>query len=199
MSTQMTISQFIQQNNLLPADAVALACPAMGFPTHYALYLDNVNNSPRFIANITDGVQIISGNKLRDFLKKYQVIAIEPFIGTPLQRNAAIRKAIKRIGEKTYNLVFHNCEHFKNWALYGVSKSKQVETIGTGLAVGGLGLILFGKIAGSKGAQKAGWIILMLLVIVIIYAVLCIKKKENDDRSFRQCNDNDFGDTPDKS
>ena len=38
-----------------------------------------------------------------------------------------IRRARSRIGEKRYNLLFNNCEHFALWCKYGTNKSYQVE------------------------------------------------------------------------
>lgn len=178
MVYQMTLSQFIGQNQLQPGDAVALACPDIGFPTHYALLLDNINNNPRFIANITEGVQIIAGDNLREFIKKYHVTAIERFRGNIIDRNRAIRKALSRLGHKSYNIVFNNCEHFKNWVLYGESTSKQVKVVGTSLIVGGTGLLLLGKFFENKSMQRVGWMLLIILVIAIVFAAYLKKKNE---------------------
>jgi len=38
-----------------------------------------------------------------------------------------VRRAQSRIGEKSYNLIFNNCEHFALWCKTGKSKSIQVE------------------------------------------------------------------------
>jgi cell wall-associated NlpC family hydrolase len=38
-----------------------------------------------------------------------------------------LRRAQSRIGEKSYNLLFNNCEHFALWCKTGKSKSIQVE------------------------------------------------------------------------
>jgi hypothetical protein len=152
----VTILQFIQQNKLQPADAVELACPQKGFPFHYAIYLGNERGNPRFIANITNGVQIISERRLLDFMTKYQVTNIERFQGSILKRKQVIKKALSRIGEKAYNLVFNNCEHFKNWVLYGESKSRQVENIGAILLADGFGLVIAGTLTNKKALRKLG-------------------------------------------
>jgi len=46
-----------------------------------------------------------------------------------------VRRARSRIGEKSYNLLFNNCEHFALWCKYGTSKSVQVEKAVTTAAV----------------------------------------------------------------
>lgn len=41
--------------------------------------------------------------------------------------DTVIQRAESRLGEKQYNLLFNNCEHFATWCVTGVSKSQQVE------------------------------------------------------------------------
>ncbi len=57
------ITQFIKSNNLMAADAIELACPQAGFPKHYAVYIGTSNGYPQFIANITEGIQILTKKK----------------------------------------------------------------------------------------------------------------------------------------
>jgi hypothetical protein len=38
-----------------------------------------------------------------------------------------VKRARSRLGEKSYNLIFNNCEHFALWCKYGKNKSVQVE------------------------------------------------------------------------
>lgn len=38
-----------------------------------------------------------------------------------------VRRALSRVGEDSYNLVFNNCEHFAAWCVTGKSESKQVK------------------------------------------------------------------------
>ena len=44
-------------------------------------------------------------------------------------------RARSRLGEKNYNLLFNNCEHFVLWCKYGKSKSVQVENVITAALV----------------------------------------------------------------
>jgi tRNA(Ile)-lysidine synthase TilS/MesJ len=41
--------------------------------------------------------------------------------------DTVLNRAQSRLGEKQYNLLFNNCEHFATWCVTGVSKSQQVE------------------------------------------------------------------------
>lgn len=182
----MTLTQFISTNNLRPADAVELVCPNAGFPKHYAVYLGYRNGKPEFIANITDGVQILSNERLAEFVQKYQVTNIEKFIGNHQQRLAAVRRAIKRVGEKAYNLIFNNCEHFKNWVLNGEDLSKQVAAIGTGVAATGAAFLLLGMASDSKGLKKTGAIILIILLVVVIIAFVMWQHKQNGNEDLKE-------------
>lgn len=40
-----------------------------------------------------------------------------------------IERALSRVGEDSYNLVFNNCEHFATWCVTGRSESKQVKAV----------------------------------------------------------------------
>ena len=181
----MTLTQFISSNNLKPADAVELVCPQAGFPKHYAVYLGTKNGLPEFIANITDGIQILSKERLSEFVQRYQVTNIERFNGNHHQRRYAVKRALNRIGEKAYNLVFNNCEHFKNWVLNGEGISKQVASIGTGIAVTGAAAYLLGMASDNKGLKKTGAVILIILLIAAIIAFAMWKHKQSSEDNLR--------------
>ncbi|AMN67219.1 lecithin retinol acyltransferase family protein [Psychrobacter sp. P11G5] len=40
-----------------------------------------------------------------------------------------VKRALSRVGEDSYNLVFNNCEHFAAWCVTGKSESKQVKAV----------------------------------------------------------------------
>lgn len=182
----MTLTQFISTNNLKPADAVELVCPQAGFPKHYAVYLGTKNGLPEFIANISDGIQIISREKLTEFVQRYQVTNIERFNGNQHQRRYAVKRAINRIGEKAYNLFFNNCEHFKNWVLNGEGISKQVASIATGVGATGVAFYLLGMATDNKGLKKTGAIILIILLVVTIIAFAMWQHKQNQNEDLKE-------------
>lgn len=57
------------------------------------------------------------GNKIykRDYLDGFYFIAM-----------VVVNRAISRLGEKKYNLLFNNCEHFATWCKTGISESQQI-------------------------------------------------------------------------
>ena len=184
----MTLTKFITANNLMPADAVELVCPQAGFPKHYAVYLGTKNGLPEFIANITDGIQILSMQKLTEFIQRYRVTNIERFSGNFQQRNYAVKRASTCIGENAYNLVFNNCEHFKNWVLNGKDISKQVTTVGSAIAATGAVAYLLGMASDSKGLKKGGAIILITLMIVAIIAFVIWQHNQNQNEDLKKVN-----------
>lgn len=38
-----------------------------------------------------------------------------------------IQRAVSKLGERKYNIIFNNCEHFATWCITGVSYSQQVK------------------------------------------------------------------------
>ena len=171
------IFEFISHNNLRAGDAVELICPVAGFPKHYAIFMGLKNGTPAFVANMVEGVRLVRNRELSGFLAKYQVTRIERFPGSEMERKHIIRRALSRIGERAYCFVFNNCEHFKNWVLYGDSKSYQVVKISAGIAAGGLGLLLVGSATNSRGIQKIGMIALISLLIIFLLAWVILENK----------------------
>ena len=48
---------------------------------------------------------------------------------TSFTSDVVFRRAMSRLGEQEYNLLFNNCEHFATWCKTGVSESKQVRDL----------------------------------------------------------------------
>ncbi|GFR98446.1 HRAS-like suppressor 3 [Elysia marginata] len=78
----------------------------------------------------------------------------------PLSREEILVNATSKLGEVGYSLIYSNCEHFAKWCRYGISKSDQVESVMTGLAVGfgaalTAGLVYaFAKYKGDSTTEK---------------------------------------------
>ena len=41
--------------------------------------------------------------------------------------DTVIQRAESRLGERKYNLIFNNCEHFATWCITGINYSQQVK------------------------------------------------------------------------
>jgi len=99
---------------------------------HYGVYagkgrvIHHAGENSIFDANI--GIREIS---LMQFAKDKKFVVVQ-FVenhaeSKNLSREEAVRHVRSRMGERSYNLIFNNCEHFALWCKTGKSKSIQVE------------------------------------------------------------------------
>lgn len=154
----MTFTEaFVSKNNLQQADCIVLRKKFMGMFDHFAVYLGRhpINNSPLFAANYTDGVQLVKHQELDQFLQVLVPDRIERFTGTNTERINAVKRAISKIGEKGYNLITNNCQHYASFVQYGKKSSAQVEKYSEGMMFGGAATAIIGLV--SEDEKAAGW------------------------------------------
>ena len=167
----MSTKQFVYENGLLPADVIVLRKKVFGMVDHFAIYLGiNVFGKPQFVANFTNGVQIIPDEKIDEQLETYIPERIEKFEGNHYQRELVIRRARSKIGERAYNYITNNCEHYKNLVLYGRAYSTQVNTTGNVLMAGGGFLLAKGLVNSNNKSRNWGVGLLLLGIILKYYA-----------------------------
>ncbi len=178
----MNINLFIVQKNIMPADAIILRKKFFGMLDHYVIYLgtNTKNNEHQFVANYVDGVKIVPNDEIHSLLQVYVPSDIDRFPGKESERPSALQRAWSRIGEKAYNIVSNNCEHFKNWVHLGIETSSQVGTLGGALTIGGLGLTLLG--AGKKNKTTIVWGVIILLIGILV-ATFANRDKEEEKNS----------------
>jgi hypothetical protein len=94
--------------------------------------------------SITTISDFCSGDKA----KKYQ--GTKFLQGKRFRPNEIVRRAMNRVGEDSYNLIFNNCEHFANWCThdddYSFQTAGTVENnvrLGNYGQAGGLTLLVF--------------------------------------------------------
>jgi hypothetical protein len=153
----MSIEYFVVANTLQPGDAILLNKKFFGMLDHFAVYLGRhpQTNKPVFAANYTGGVQLLTPVEIDQFLEKLVPQRIERFHGTIKQRTDAVNRALSMIGKKTYNLIFNNCEHYKNFVQFNKKYSPQVDKAGKVAMVAGGITALAGA---AKGNGKVlGW------------------------------------------
>lgn len=93
---------------------------------YFILYFDPLFRSPRKI-------QVRTSFNLSDISVENQLV----FMGRNRYRiyspEETITRALSRVGENKYDLVFNNCEHFAIWCKTGVSESFQVKRVVDGI------------------------------------------------------------------
>jgi len=119
-----------------------ILCVNRGLYKHYGIY---IGNSKVVHYAASDGDFGINVSVHKTTLRKFedggvaQVVKLSG-IGKPAKQfspEETVRRAQSRIGEKNYNLLFNNCEHFALWCKTGMNKSGQVEkAAGTVILVG---------------------------------------------------------------
>lgn len=175
----MIIQTLIRKYNLKVADVVVLVSPGTSFPKHYAFYMGIYKGRHSFLANTAEGVRVICGKELEKFMNQYEVLEVETYCTTDRQRYLVIRRAMSRLGESEYHLIFNNCEHFKNWVLEGNSRSDQVRKVAAGLFITGLTMTAVGYATKKKGLQKAGLILMLSPLIIVLFAMLIVSVKKS--------------------
>jgi hypothetical protein len=93
------------------------------------------------VAHYLEGRQILR-SPLDDF-SRGEPVSVVPYESTSVSPpGVTLRRAMGRLGEQRYNLVFNNCEHFAIWCKTGHHRSTQVEDW---LRTGSLGALAVGQ------------------------------------------------------
>ena len=77
------------------------------------------------VAHYLEGREILR-NPLDDFSQGQPITVIEYDKASP--SGVTLRRAMSRIGEQNYNLLFNNCEHFATWCKTGRHRSGQIDS-----------------------------------------------------------------------
>lgn len=116
--------------NLVSGMHIAVSC---GLYTHHGIYVGSgrVVHYSGFARAFNKGA--IEETSIVDFLdgKDEFTIINYPQYQAAYSPSKVAARAIGRIGEDNYNLVFNNCEHFACWCVTGCARSEQVETVMT--------------------------------------------------------------------
>ena len=92
------------------------------------------------VAHYLEGREILRSST-DDFSQGQPLSVIEHADASPAR--VTLQRAMSRIGEQNYNLLFNNCEHFANWCKTGRHRSGQVEDW---LHTGSLGALALGQL-----------------------------------------------------
>ena len=77
------------------------------------------------VAHYLEGREILR-SPLEDFSQGQPITVVDhPSASTP---GVTLRRALSRIGEQNYNLLFNNCEHFATWCKTGRHRSGQIDS-----------------------------------------------------------------------
>jgi len=93
------------------------------------------------VAHYLEGREILRSPRA-DFSRGELISTVDYPEGSSSPVGVTLRRAMGRIGEQRYNLLFNNCEHFAHWCKTGRHRSAQVEDW---LHTGSLGALALGQ------------------------------------------------------
>jgi hypothetical protein len=93
------------------------------------------------VAHYLEGREILRSPK-EEFSRGLAMSIVNYPTGTCSAPGLTMRRAMGRLGEQNYNLLFNNCEHFAHWCKTGRHRSNQVEDW---LHTGSLGALAIGQ------------------------------------------------------
>ena len=109
-------------------------------PRQHGLFLHHgIDLGDGTVAHYLEGRQILR-SPTAEFSRGQPVSVVNHPSCSPV--GVTLRRAMGRIGEQNYNLLFNNCEHFAHWCKTGRHRSPQVEQV---LESGRLGAVAIGQ------------------------------------------------------
>lgn len=131
---------------------------------HFGIYAGEFEGK-KLIIHYNDKIKGGNGEieitSFEDFVKDDQwwIENFSEFSYTDEGCSESLSRATSRLGEKKYNLIWNNCEHFVSWCVTGQSQSGQVVEIAVGLLTNPRELILkkaieIGIVTIGKSFQK---------------------------------------------
>ena len=110
-------------------------------PRQHGLFLHHgIDLGAGSVAHYLEGREILR-SPLEEFSRGQDVSVVNHDQAS--SAGVTLRRAMSRIGEQNYNLLFNNCEHFANWCKTGRHRSGQVEDW---LHTGSLGALALGQL-----------------------------------------------------
>ena len=97
-------------------------------PRQHGLFLHHgIDLGDGSVAHYLEGREILR-SPLAEFSRGEPVCEVHYPAGSCSPVGVTLRRAMGRLGEQNYNLLFNNCEHFAHWCKTGRHRSAQVES-----------------------------------------------------------------------
>jgi hypothetical protein len=96
-------------------------------PRQHGLFLHHgIDLGDGTVAHYLEGRQILR-SPVAEFSRGQPLSVVSYTSCSPV--GVTLRRAMGRLGEQNYNLLFNNCEHFAHWCKTGRHRSRQVEQV----------------------------------------------------------------------
>jgi hypothetical protein len=111
-------------------------------PRRHGLFMHHgIDLGDGSVAHYLEGREILRSQR-EEFSRGQLITAVDYPEGDCSPAGVVLRRAMGRLGEQRYNLLFNNCEHFAHWCKTGRHRSSQVEGW---LHTGSLGALALGQ------------------------------------------------------
>lgn len=139
LNVDFTITKKIIQMSLPPIGSHLVSRRCGGLYTHHGVYVGNGNVV--HYEGFAGGVNIHDVIPIDQFARSsIRCVSLEVFCGgneffiqkhncPKFSQQEIVERAMSKIGESEYNLIWNNCEHFANWCIEGEKKSEQVRGV----------------------------------------------------------------------
>ena len=119
-------SPCLERNNKTPPEVLAAAAH-LEVPRQHGLFNHHgIDLGDGTIAHYLEGREILR-SPLEEFSQGQPLRVISHAEASPV--GVTLRRAMGRLGEQDYNLLFNNCEHFATWCKTGRHRSEQVDSL----------------------------------------------------------------------
>jgi hypothetical protein len=122
-----------------PPFAAHLVTPRRGY-IHHGLYVGNgrIIHYPGLVRGLRR--RAVEEVSLEEFARG-RPVAVRMDSQPRFAGVEAVRRARSRLGENRYHIIRNNCEHFCEWCLNGVSRSRQLESLPARLGASAIALL----------------------------------------------------------
>ena len=118
-------SPCLARNNKKPPEVLA-AADHLEVPRQHGLFNHHgIDLGDGTVAHYLEGREILR-SPLEEFSQGQPLRVISHAEASPV--GVTLRRAMGRLGEQDYNLLFNNCEHFATWCKTGRHRSEQVDS-----------------------------------------------------------------------
>ena len=115
----------LARNNKRPPEVLA-AADHLEVPRQHGLFNHHgIDLGDGTVAHYLEGREILR-SPLEEFCQGQPLRVINYVEASP--QGVTLRRAMGRLGEQDYNLLFNNCEHFATWCKTGRHRSEQVDS-----------------------------------------------------------------------
>jgi hypothetical protein len=122
-------------------------------PRQHGLFMHHgIDLGDGTVAHYLEGREILRSPR-QEFSRGQEISAVAYQEGSCSPAGVTLRRAMGRLGEQRYNLLFNNCEHFAHWCKTGRHRSAQVEDW---LHTGSLGALALGQVLPAALLTGAG-------------------------------------------